>query len=302
MVPPSDWRPPCAIDRKAFRFKTRIQSVHELQLRAGCKAESEAFARSYQAWAQAKGRPPRRNPVLAGQEVDLAQLYRLVMRRGGYNKATEDRAWRDVCRIMQARRPAAAPPAPGALPGARLRGPTRAQFTDRNGAASTLRQAYLKHLLAYEEHCAGPRGAGAALAAPPAPDAQRRDAGQARFDAMLAAADDAAEAAEILGALMGGARGAAGAEPPRKRAKTGDAAPVRAAAYLPGPRRLALARAQRLEAARRARRQRRPRMARTGSACRTTSSSCSASCAAAGTMRTRSSCATTATAGATSSA
>jgi hypothetical protein len=289
VVPPSDWRPPCAIDRKAFRFKTRIQSVHELQLRAGCKAESEAFARSYQAWAQAKGRPPRRNPVL-------------VMRRGGYNKATEDRAWRDVCRIMQARRPAAAPPAPGALPGAHLRGPTRAQFTDRNGAASTLRQAYLKHLLAYEEHCAGPRGASAALAAPPAPGAQRRDAGQARFDAMLAAADDAAEAAEILGALMGGARGAAGAEPPRKRAKTGDASPVRAAACLRGASRLALARPQRLEAARRARRPRRPQMARTGSACRTTSSSCSASCAAAGTTRTRSSCATTATAGATSSA
>ena len=77
--------------------------MHELQLRAGCKAEAEAFAQSYAAWLVAKGRPPRRNPVLAGQEVDLAQLYRLVMRRGGYNKATEDKAWRDVCRIMQAR-------------------------------------------------------------------------------------------------------------------------------------------------------------------------------------------------------
>ena len=103
MVPPSGWRPPCAIDRATFRFKTRIQCVHELQLRAGCKAEAEAFAQSYAAWLVAKGRPPRRNPVLAGQEVDLAQLYRLVMRRGGYNKATEDKAWRDVCRIMQAR-------------------------------------------------------------------------------------------------------------------------------------------------------------------------------------------------------
>lgn len=103
VVPPSGWRPPCAIDRAAFRFKTRIQCVHELQLRAGCKAEAEAFAQSYAAWLVAKGRPPRRNPVLAGQEVDLAQLYRLVMRRGGYNKATEDKAWRDVCRIMQAR-------------------------------------------------------------------------------------------------------------------------------------------------------------------------------------------------------
>ena len=57
--------------------------------------------------------------------------------------------------------------------------------------------------------------------------AARRDAGQARFDAMLAVADDATEAAETLGVLMGGARGAGAAEPPRKRQKTEDASPVR---------------------------------------------------------------------------
>ena len=95
--------------------------------------------------------------------------------------------------------------------------------------ASTLRQAYLKHLLAYEEHCTARTSTGPAQAGRPAQPAARSNPGQARFDAMLAAADDATEAAEILGALMGGARGAAGAEPPRKRLKTEDASasPVR---------------------------------------------------------------------------
>lgn len=43
----------------------------------------------------------RRNPVVAGQDVDLAKLYRLVTRRGGFERVTDGKLWRDVARIMQ---------------------------------------------------------------------------------------------------------------------------------------------------------------------------------------------------------
>ena len=103
VIPPEGWKPPFAIDRKAFRFRTRIQSVHELQQRIDHTAASESFHRGYQAWlrSQGKGKSGKRNPVVAGQEIDLAKLYRLVARRGGFEKVSDDKLWREVARIME---------------------------------------------------------------------------------------------------------------------------------------------------------------------------------------------------------
>lgn len=92
---------------------------------------------------------------------------------------------------------------------------------DKSGnAIYTLRQTYQKHLLPYEVYCQQKmdpddisKGKGKRAASPSAPT---------KFDAMLAAVDDAAEAAEILGNLMCFDRGglADGDEPPFKRAKS----------------------------------------------------------------------------------
>ena len=101
VIPPADWRPPFAIDRDTFRFHTRIQAVHELQQRADLAAASESFHRGFQAWLRSQGRSLKRNPVVAGQDVDLAKLYRLVSRRGGFERVTEQKLWRDVARILQ---------------------------------------------------------------------------------------------------------------------------------------------------------------------------------------------------------
>lgn len=51
----------------------------------------------------------KRNPVLAGQEIDLAKLYRAVEKRGGYEAVNGAKIWRDVARVMGASRRALGP-------------------------------------------------------------------------------------------------------------------------------------------------------------------------------------------------
>lgn len=90
------------------------------------------------------------------------------------------------------------------------------QVDDKTGSAIyTLRQTYQKHLLPYESYSqqrmdpgSTGKGKGKRSAATSTPS---------RFDAMLAAVDDAAEAAEILGNLMTLERPATGDTPPLKR-------------------------------------------------------------------------------------
>ncbi len=75
--------------------------MHELQQRTDFSAASESFNRGFQAWLRSQGKAAKRNPVVAGHEVDLAKLYRLVSGRGGFERVSDDKLWRDVARIMQ---------------------------------------------------------------------------------------------------------------------------------------------------------------------------------------------------------
>ena len=101
VVPPAGWQPPFAIDSQNFRFRTRIQAVNELQHTVDQAAAAESFNRDYHAWLRSQGKPVKRPPQLAGEELDLAKLHRIVLRRGGYDRVCEDRLWKDVARIMQ---------------------------------------------------------------------------------------------------------------------------------------------------------------------------------------------------------
>ena len=101
VVPPAGWQPPFAIDSQNFRFRTRIQAVNELQHTVDQAAATESFNRDYHAWLRSQGKPVKRPPQLAGEELDLAKLHRIVSRRGGYHQVCEDRLWKDVARIMQ---------------------------------------------------------------------------------------------------------------------------------------------------------------------------------------------------------
>ena len=219
VIPPEGWSVPFAIDRESLRFKTRIQSVHELQQRADLAAASESFHRGFQAWLRSQGKSLRRNPVVAGQDVDLAKFYRLVTRRGGFERVTDRKLWRDVARIMQvcclchgARSlPCAARCSSTATVGFQVE-------EKASNAAHTLRQIYQKHLLPYEAYSqqrVAPVPAGKGKGKQAAANAM-----PSRFDAMLAAADDAAEAAEILGNLMSMDTAGAAEDPPLKRHKS----------------------------------------------------------------------------------
>ena len=98
IVPPAGWVPPFSLDRTAFSFKTRVQSVHELQERSTAE---EAFEEEYHSFLKAEGRVWRGPPLVSGREVDLYKLFRIVQRRGGYDAVSESKTWREICRILQ---------------------------------------------------------------------------------------------------------------------------------------------------------------------------------------------------------
>jgi jmjN domain/ARID/BRIGHT DNA binding domain len=101
VVPPKGWKPPFAIERRGFKFKTKVQSVHELQEKAHNPIVAQAFMDEYTRFMAGEGRPYKKAPTLNGVEVDLTRLYRLVTRKGGYEEVTEAKGWRTICRILQ---------------------------------------------------------------------------------------------------------------------------------------------------------------------------------------------------------
>ena len=98
--PPPGFKPDFALNKRTFRFKTRVQCVHELQER---NSSQETFSANYELWLASQGKANRGYPVIYGQEVDLWRLYRLVTRRGGYEEVTNGGkgAWRDIARSLQ---------------------------------------------------------------------------------------------------------------------------------------------------------------------------------------------------------
>lgn len=101
VIPPAGWKPPYVLDRATFRFKTRIQSVHELQERPDSQEDADVFQEHFTAFLQSTGRPVKKPPVFGGTPIDLSKLYKVVMRRSGYDSVTHSKGWRDVGRILQ---------------------------------------------------------------------------------------------------------------------------------------------------------------------------------------------------------
>ena len=101
VIPPKGWKPPYVLDRSTFRFRTRIQSVHELQDRPDAAEAAAAFQQDFTAFLDFTGRPVRKPPVLGGSPVNLGKLYKTVQKRGGYEAVTQKKAWRDIGRTLQ---------------------------------------------------------------------------------------------------------------------------------------------------------------------------------------------------------
>ena len=101
VIPPAGWKPPYVLDKTTFRFKTRIQSVHELQERPDTSEAADLFQEDFKAFLQSTGRPTKKPPVFGGTPIDLGKLYKVTVRRGGYDSVTQQKGWRDVGRILQ---------------------------------------------------------------------------------------------------------------------------------------------------------------------------------------------------------
>jgi histone demethylase JARID1 len=102
IVPPSGWEPSFTMDRKKTKFKTHIQSIHELQCKDSV-AEAKQFWAKYNAFQESAGNKSRRKPLFSGQEIDLYRLYRLVTRRGGYKEVCDGKRWKDIVTAMEVR-------------------------------------------------------------------------------------------------------------------------------------------------------------------------------------------------------
>lgn len=181
---------------------------------------------------------------------------------------------------------------------------TPVQIDDRStNVVSALRSTYQKHLQPFEAHCESrldPGACGPSKGRRPACDRPAHSA-----EAASEAADDAAEAAEILGSLMNVEHTAIVGQPPRKRLKM-DApdSTVRQSCYVLSMRHMLLGEhfSGHCCGTEPCNRSCSCSPARLASVCRTTSSPSIASCAKVAITKRRSYCATSAIGAATSSA
>jgi [histone H3]-trimethyl-L-lysine4 demethylase len=104
VVPPSSWAPVFQLEPRRVRFPCQLLMVHHLYNRESSAAEKQFWER-YNAWRGATGGKLRKQPTFAGQEIDIYRLYRVVSKRGGYQKVTDDKAWRDVVSALQVSKP-----------------------------------------------------------------------------------------------------------------------------------------------------------------------------------------------------
>ena len=126
IVPPSSFKVPFNQDAASFSFKTRVQTVNELQLRLK-KGKNRSFRTEYADFMQSRGQSVTRLPVFGGKKLDLQALYDNVTQRGGFDAVCRAKGWRDMARVMD----------------------TPATVTS---AAMALRALYQKWLLDFEQH------------------------------------------------------------------------------------------------------------------------------------------------------
>ncbi|KAK4802792.1 hypothetical protein SAY86_000995 [Trapa natans] len=101
IVPPSNWKPPFALDLNSFTFPTKSQAIHQLQARpASC--DSKTFELEYNSFLEEHCcKKARKRVVFEGKDLDLCKLFNAVKRYGGYDKVVKKKKWGDVFRFIQ---------------------------------------------------------------------------------------------------------------------------------------------------------------------------------------------------------
>lgn len=127
IVPPSDkWlqgKPfTKIISNKNFIFPTKLQSLHQLQNRAG---PCSKFMEELENFLEKRGTPIKGLPIIDGQELDLYSLYNAVMSRGGLQQVIAKKDWKNIAKELRL-------------------------SPECTSAAFTLKQNYYKYLYSFE--------------------------------------------------------------------------------------------------------------------------------------------------------
>jgi hypothetical protein len=93
------------IDPSTFRFKTKVQKIHQLQSRYG---PNEAFILDLRRFLRRKGITSLKTlNKVDGKEIDLFQLFKSVMERGGHALVSKKKQWPDLASSLRLGREAA---------------------------------------------------------------------------------------------------------------------------------------------------------------------------------------------------
>jgi histone demethylase JARID1 len=131
IIPPKGWKPPFAVDRRNFRFKTRVQN---LSLIDGVARIEKEFTVKLRKFLFQQGSPvgvtpiPRFHSSRTGlsEPVNLYRMLKAVSARGGFDRVCRDDVWKDVGTDLELR------------------------VTARS--SSELRVTYERYLLLFERH------------------------------------------------------------------------------------------------------------------------------------------------------
>eukprot|EP01102_Stenamoeba_stenopodia_P001480 TRINITY_DN1128_c0_g1_i2.p1 TRINITY_DN1128_c0_g1~~TRINITY_DN1128_c0_g1_i2.p1 ORF type:complete len:648 (+),score=95.55 TRINITY_DN1128_c0_g1_i2:283-2226(+) len=87
-----------AIRREDFKFKTKLQNIHQLRSRHG---PNDTFNAKLRVFLAHRGITLKPIPRLDGKELDFYKLFNAVTSRGGFHEVTRKRIWKEVSKDLR---------------------------------------------------------------------------------------------------------------------------------------------------------------------------------------------------------
>uniref|UniRef100_A0A1D2AF40 Uncharacterized protein n=2 Tax=Auxenochlorella protothecoides TaxID=3075 RepID=A0A1D2AF40_AUXPR len=98
--PPACWPRAPPIDPASLQLCSQLQAVARLQHKT-TEGVARIWRDSYADFCLARGQRPGRNPVVAGHEVDLHDLFTRVTAAGGWNSVEQDCRWGEIAACLE---------------------------------------------------------------------------------------------------------------------------------------------------------------------------------------------------------
>ncbi|KAK0551792.1 hypothetical protein OC844_006522 [Tilletia horrida] len=97
IVPPEGWAPEFVLDHEKFRFRTRVQRLHQLSAEARATLN---YHEQLQKFHSQQGSKRVSIPIIDRRPTDLYKLRRVVDANGGFDAVVKGRKWTEVTRKM----------------------------------------------------------------------------------------------------------------------------------------------------------------------------------------------------------